>query len=298
MGGLGNQLFQIFAMIAYSMRYKNPFVFQYVKTPNPNSDVPDRPTYWDTFLYSLKKYTNANQLISNETLQQFQIYHCPHDYCVMPTDVENILFNGYFQSYLYFKHEYSRIYELLDIDVLKTRVGTIDGGIPNRPTVSIHFRLGDYVYKQCYHPVLSREYYKRATRYIVDTIPDGKYSRFFVFYEQSDVEYISATIAQLAQNLPDTVEFIMMEPDEDWKQLLMIGKCNHHIIANSTFSWWGACLSRNRIDEYSKDKIICYPSIWYGHQLYYISVETLFPKNWTKIDALSEHENSVCSCFL
>jgi len=298
MGGLGNQLFQIFAIIAYSIRHKNPFIFPYVKMQEPMSDKPDRPTYWESFLYSLKKYTNATQLIPNDTLQQFEAYHCPHDYCQMPADTENILFHGYFQSYLYFKREYSRIYDLLDIDTLKTRVDAIDRGIFDRPTVSIHFRLGDYVSKQCYHPVLSRAYYERATRHIIDTIPDGQYSRFFVFYEQSDVEYIYDTISQLARNLPTTVEFHMMEPDEDWKQLLIIGKCDHHIIANSTFSWWGACLSRNRIDEYAKDKVICYPSIWYGHQLYYICVDTLFPQNWTKIEAFSESEIPDCRCFL
>lgn len=294
-GGLGNQLFQIFAIIAYSMQTKNPFVFPYSKMNDKvSSKDTDRPTYWNTFLSSLSKYTNANQLIPNETLQQFEIYRCPHDYCQMPTDRENILFHGYFQSYLYFKREYSRIYDLLDIESMKTRVDVIDR---TRPTVSIHFRLGDYVSKQCYHPVLCREYYERAIQYILATVPDAADSRFLVFYEKSDRDYVENTIMHLAKNLPDTVEFQMMEPDDDWKQLLMIGKCDHHIIANSTFSWWGACLSRNRIDEYAKDKVICYPSVWYGHQLYYICVDTLFPKNWTKIDASSNIYRSICKCF-
>lgn len=291
-GGLGNQLFQIFAMIAYSMQHRNPFVFPFTKMHD--TGFAERPTYWNSFLSSLRKYTNEDGVISNETLQRFEIYHCPHDYCQMPTDTENILFHGYFQSYLYFKQEYSRIYEFLDIERMKTRVDAIDCGWISRPTVSIHFRLGDYVLNQCYHPVLSWDYYKRAIDHILATVPDAKDSLFLVFYEKSDRAHVANTVARLSDNLPDTVEFRMMEPDEDWKQLLMIGKCDHHIIANSTFSWWGACLSRNRIDEYAKDKVICYPSLWYGHQLYYICIETLFPKNWTKIEV---DNTSVCKCF-
>ena len=352
------------------MQHRNPFVFPFTTPYNT-----ERPMYWNSFLSSLRKYTNENGLLANETLQQFEIYHCPHDYCRMPADTENVLFHGYFQSYLYFKHEYSRIYELLDVEYMKTRVDTIDRGrisvkysreadgtqgnskicegkavensdgfasvkysgraaegvrgnsgersssefqgvaesegrsksaifgrdavsYENRPTVSIHFRLGDYVSNQCYHPVLSWEYYKRAVEHILATVPEATDSLFLVFYEKPDRAHVEKTIARLSVKLPDTVEFRMMEPDEDWKQLLMIGKCDHHILANSTFSWWGACLSRNRIDEYATDKVICYPSVWYGHQLYYICTDTLFPKNWTKIDAESTETTSQCKCFL
>ena len=296
MGGLGNQLFQIFAIIAYSIQHKNPFVFPYEKLHFESlGPRQDRPTYWDSFLYGLKKYTNASGVLTNDTLKQFEIYHCPHEHCTLPSEPENIVFQGYFQSYLYFKREYSRIYELLDIETMKTRVDSIPSD--GRTTVSIHFRLGDYLTKQCYHPVLPRGYYERAVRHVLDTVPESEHSLFMVFYEEPDREYVAEVVSYLRADAPSTVEFCMMEPDEDWKQLLMIGKCDHHIIANSTFSWWGACMSRNRIDEFAKDKVICYPSVWYGHQLYYICVDTLFPKHWTKIDASSDHYESICKCF-
>ena len=292
MGGLGNQLFQLFAIIAYSFKSKNPFIFPYVKF---NENNPDRPTYWETFLYSLKKYTNSHRLITNETLLQFEPMYLPHDYCEIQPTSENIMFYGYFQSYVYFKTEYSRIYELLDIDLLKTRVDIIDRGPSDSITISMHFRLGDYVSKQCYHPVLPIDYYDRSIQYIITNIPNALYSRIFVFHEPNDVEYVRNIISKLKETHP-TLEFIIMEPDDDWKQMLLISKCDHHIIANSTFSWWGAMLSRNRIDEHSSDKIVCFPSIWYGHQLYYINVNTLFPKSWYKIDANSPYK-PLCNCF-
>jgi hypothetical protein len=50
--------------------------------------------------------------------------------------------------------------------------------------------------------------------------------------------------------------------------------CNHNIIANSTFSWWGAYLNEN------KDKIICYPSLWFEEKNKHLNTKDLFPDDW------------------
>ena len=68
----------------------------------------------------------------------------------------------------------------------------------------------------------------------------------------------------------------------DWKQMVLMSCCNSHIIANSTFSWWGAYMNN------SNDKIVCYPSKWFGkaiidseyHDDY---VKDIFPSEWIKI---------------
>lgn len=52
--------------------------------------------------------------------------------------------------------------------------------------------------------------------------------------------------------------------------------CNHNIIANSTFSWWGAYFNIN------PEKIVCYPNVWFGSECNN-STQDLFPKNWVKI---------------
>jgi hypothetical protein len=295
-GGLGNQLFQIFATIAYSMQSKNPFVLPYVKFVE---DEVNRPVYWESFLTNLIRYTNKDGLISNERLSQFPLFMGHHDYARISIDLgldPNIMLDGYFQSFRYFIREYSRIYEWLDIDSFKSRVPYIDRPSSGGPTVSMHFRMGDYVEKRCYHPVLTVKYYINAVQYILDMVPNAANPRIFIFYEEQDLAHVVRIVRSLETAFPQ-LEFVYVEPDMDWRQMLLMSKCDHHIIANSTFSWWGAVFSRPVLDEHSREKVVCYPSVWYGHQLYYINVADLFPANWAKIDAYTDELTSHCTCF-
>lgn len=309
-GGLGNQLFQICTTIAYSFRTKNPFLFSYRETVR--GETP-RPTYWTTLLKCLYKYTNVDGLIPNNVLESFPIYKGDHGYTEIRQRIDNgnslnICFDGFFQSYKYFHDEYSRIYELLDIDGFKSQIHFPES-LPTIPTISLHFRVGDYAKIRCYHPVLPILYYERALRHIQQTISsrqpndDSPQFRVYVFFEKTDIEYVKNAIQQLQQVFPYMV-FELVEESSDWKQMILMSKCDHHIIANSTFSWWGATFSTPHIltdapsSVSSSSKIVCYPSIWYGHQLYYINTLDLFPNGWTKIVFReSEMDKSYCKCF-
>jgi hypothetical protein len=63
---------------------------------------------------------------------------------------------------------------------------------------------------------------------------------------------------------------------EDWEQMLLMSLCNHNIIANSTFSWWGAYLNDN------PGKIVCYPEHWFMPEVKK-DVTDLFEEDWIKI---------------
>ena len=63
----------------------------------------------------------------------------------------------------------------------------------------------------------------------------------------------------------------------DYEQILLMSVCNHNIIANSTFSWWGAYFNNNY------DKIVCRPNIWFGKAQGDKNIKDLCPETWSNI---------------
>ena len=72
--------------------------------------------------------------------------------------------------------------------------------------------------------------------------------------------------------------FLVCEGGGPYTDLYMMSKCDDFIIANSTFSWWGAWLSHN------EDKLVIYPDRWFGPNNIDKSTADLFPPEWRMID--------------
>jgi hypothetical protein len=142
--------------------------------------------------------------------------------------------------------------------------------------ISMHFRLGDYKYLQHRHPITTYNYYERAIKYIKNKKPNEKYTILY-FCEDSDFNDVLLTIQKLQNEFPD---YHFVRGDRtlvDWEQLLLMSCCHHNIIANSSFSWWGAYFNLHT------DKIVCYPSVWFGPALNY-NTKDLCPREWIKIN--------------
>ena len=181
---------------------------------------------------------------------------------------DNIYFFSHYQTEKYFKsieNELRKDYKfpLLEDD----RNKQILDKIKNTNSVSLHIRRGDYITSTSFRGICSLNYYENAIKTIHKNI---KNPYFFVF--SNDINWCR-------QNFDiENIFFIDNNKGKDsYKDMQLMSSCKHNIIANSTFSWWGAWLNNN------KNKIVVAPNKWFNN------VEgtcDIIPENWYKVDIL------------
>lgn len=184
---------------------------------------------------------------------------------------KDIYLDGYWASEYYFS-DYST--EIRDIFTLKDEIiSEIDSGliaeIMSLASVSIHVRRGDYVHNKFFHN-LGLDYFYKAVEYIKRVV---KNPVFFVFSD--DLKWVKENFGLDTKN----VNYIDNNYD-GCIDLYLMSLCKHNIIANSTFSWWGAYLNKN------KYKVVIAPLIWYDNynaQKYYSDNSKLIPRTWLKM---------------
>ena len=276
MGGLGNQLFQIFATISYAIKIRKQFKFSNIKNLGSGSTT-IRKTYWDDFLSRLKIFT-INEFPKLHLIREKDYTFNELPMIEMLNPSRDILIFGYFQSYKYFQSNYEIICRMIGLETLKENllkkinyeVNYFDN------SVSMHFRIGDYKKVQDYHPILNKDYYKKCLEYI-QLKKNNTINKVIYFCEDDDLEDVTEIIVYLSAIFP-LLNFVRGENKlEDWEQMLLMSCCHHNIIANSSFSWWGAYFNS------WKDKIVCYPSVWFGPAAKHNTID-LCPLHWVKIE--------------
>jgi hypothetical protein len=170
---------------------------------------------------------------------------------------------GYFQSEKYFSKCQNDIRKDFTFkkEVHDRAKYFIESSRSIAPTlVSIHVRRGDYLWFQNFHPVCTLDYYKRA----IDMFDD---CTFIIFSD--DMEWSK-------RNLTGT-SMVYSTLQNDAQDLCAMSLCDHHIIANSSFSWWGAWLNKNTAKQ------IVAPRNWFG--IAYQDKDTcdLYCKDWKVI---------------
>lgn len=270
MGGLGNQLFQIFTTIAFAIQTDKQFYFLNVV----KLDGGKRHTYWETFLHRLKPYLRPyimpNIIVYNEPHFQHD-WNCKHSNATV--------LHGYFQSYKYFERQTQYICNLLDISAKQKKIMIDAQPFDFERTVSCHFRLGDYKKLAHVYPILSESYYLNALQYICTlerTLKLKEITQVLYFCEENDIfEIETSVIPFLQENFPKLAFIKCPTRLQDWEEMLLMSCCTHNIIANSSFSWWGAYLNENR------EKIVCYPAKWFQNNK--INTNDLCPHTWVRI---------------
>jgi len=269
MGGLGNQLFQVFTTLAYGIKNSRRVLFSYTEVLTTGIE---RPTYWSNFLQCLSPYVTKESI-------DLKIQHSEQGFRYEPIDSyeKNTILYGYFQSYLYFEEYRTILFSLLRLEKQKhdIREKFFELLSSHNNMISMHFRLGDYKTKQDYHPIIPYEYYKNALEHILNKRHDCK---VLYFCEKEDIGDVDLIINRLKTMFGPKVEFVLVDDTvPDWQQMLLMSCCKDNIIANSSFSWWGAYFNQN------VEQIVCYPSIWFGPKIQNYTND-LFPLSWTKVD--------------
>jgi hypothetical protein len=255
-GGLGNQLFMLCATLAFAKRHGKIAWFEHADSYGKRS------SYWTSLFEPFTHTKKANVINFTYTEPYFQ-------YSAIPSEADQL--DGYFQSELYFKDHIQSIVQEMKIASYQEQFRAT---IPKH-SVSLHFRIGDYIEFPNHHPIQSIDYYKRCIKHVLKHVPDAT---LYCFYEKKDTERVNTILDSLLESNPSAyVRVPEQYPDlSDWQEMILMSCCDHHIISNSTFSWWGAYMNPN------KNKIVCYPSVWFGPAIPH-DTKDLCPNEWVRI---------------
>lgn len=272
-GGLGNQLFQIYAYISFCLETGDKIILPLRKNDKFSAQGFPRNTYWDTLFKRLSIFVKDDKELYTIPFYNEPFYR--HHPLIKYENDLSYRFKGYFQSWKYFDKYFLKINEIIGINKLKKEVLVKYPIYAVDNIVSIHFRIGDYKNIQDSHPLLSNQYYINSLGQIIKKTGDEKLN-VLVFFEEVDKKQVDIKIKILKRKF-NTINFIKINTDiQDWEQLLIMSNCKHNIIANSSFSWWGAYLNAN------KHKIVMYPDTWFGKKLNHDTSDLCHP-SWNVI---------------
>jgi hypothetical protein len=241
-GHLGNQMFQYASLKGIAKNCGYDF-----------SIPPSGHRLFDTFEMSECGLKEVNNIVMHElTHAGFEFDRELFDTCPNYTDLY-----GYFQTERYF----TRIEESIRNDFIfkspnNEYINNLRDSASGNKIVSIHIRRGDYLGLPNYHPTVSLEYYKEAMGMFDDVV-------FVVFSD--DIAWCRA------QDVFKDAHILDMS---DVDALYTMTMCDHNIIANSSFSWWGAWLNNNY------QKIVIAPKVWFGPAYSGYNMSDLIPSRW------------------
>lgn len=251
-GGLGNVLFQIAA--AYSVSKRD------------NMKLLIDPTNHHGARYGIPKYTSniLRNINFSTTRLNFTGYgEQGHHFTEIPKFNYDTKLIGYFQTEKYFINYRTEILELFSptSDII-VKLNEKYSDILEKNTTSLHVRRGDFIGISNFHPLLPIEYYQECLK-LVDN--------------NSTILIFSDDINWCKSNFDFIENKIFISNLEDFEELYLMSMCNNNVIANSTFSWWGAWLNKNL------NKQVISPKVWFGPALQHLQTKDIYCKDWIKL---------------
>jgi len=290
-GGLGNQMFQYAAGKALALRNKTELKFDLSWFEKQIDNI---PRAYELGIFPFKQnfvdtetlrnmFWFMNQVIFTKIIRNILSKILP--YRIQKMRVErhfqfdrevflargNIYLDGYWQSEKYFLDAKKDI--LCDftfplfVDVQNQKVSHM---IQNTHSVSVHVRRSDYIslanVSAHLGGICTLDYYQKALSLILEKVPDAEF-----FFFSDDIEWVK-------ENLGKELKSYYIDWNKDMKSyrdIQLMSLCQHNIIANSSFSWWGAWLNQN------PNKIVIAPDKWFNDTN--IDTRDLLPDSWIRI---------------
>jgi hypothetical protein len=262
-GGLANMMFQVAAVNSIAMdkgvdcsfhNLDNQLVF-INKHKHLNVRLGDAREY--------RKLRFFKDALTNEVPPNIKSYTYPYHFQDIEIEGDDAILDGFFQSEKYFKSNEKEIKELFrPTDEIVSILNEKYNHILNDKTTSIHVRRGDYLRHPNHHPVQSMEYYKKGIELTKETT-----NKYIVFSD--DIPWCKKMFVG--------DEYVFIDNEEDYIELYLMSMCDNNIIANSSFSWWGAWLNNN------PSKIVVGPSMWFGIAYRGWNTNDVLPEGWIKI---------------
>ena len=183
----------------------------------------------------------------------------------------NTFIEGFFQSERYFKCVEKQLREdFVFAKAPDAENSRLKADICSENSISLHIRRGDYVQKKRYQNVYatcSLDYYKRGVEYIAQNHPNPT---LFIFSD--DIEWVKENL-----KLPYQSVYVSHNTGEkSFEDMRLMSSCKHNVIANSSFSWWGAWLNAN------PEKVVIAPKKWFNDEK--IVQTDVIPENWVRLD--------------
>ncbi len=286
-GGLGNQMFQYAAGRALALRRNSPlrldissfashrmhqgFELQRVfACPVETASAPDidRLLGWQSRPFFRRLLARpAFAALRRDALVVEPHFHYWPGIDEAPRDC---YLAGYWQSEKYFRDQAPAIREDFAFRVpLSEQNQRMADAIARETAISLHVRRGDYVSSQqtnATHGTCSPDYYRAAIRYVAERAENPS---FFIFSDDMDW-----TRRQLRLDFP--CRYVEHNKGaESYNDMRLMTLCRHHILANSSFSWWGAWLAANL------SRVVVAPQRWFAHASHDSS--DLIPESWVRL---------------
>lgn len=303
-GGLGNQMFQY--AIGRNLAKKNNTKVYMDLSGYKNQNPGDTPRDYALGIFNVQENFADEKDVKKYQINKYQkkfkkIFGADNGHVLeiglqfKPEILEskdNSYLEGYWQSEKYFVDSADIIRQDFSLkNPLPENVEVLEKNISATNSVSIHIRRGDYITNknaQAHHGSCDLDYYKKAIGIIKDKVNgvtrqgESRSERvspgvegglitsephFFVFSD--DIDWCKENFKL------DNITFVSDDKIKDYEEMYLMSKCKHNIVANSSFSWWGAWLNTNL------DKIVIAPQKWLNNPKE--NTQDICPDSWTKI---------------